>query len=327
MGVNPTGASAAPGRGRTFACVRNHGNLASAAGISAGDHVCWAYETHEDFFAAGAAFLAEGLVAGERLVFTADLSVEELTARLGLLELDPDLVSERALLLRPTAELYYPEFRNLPAGSTHPFEKLCTRAIADGYSGLRVLAEGTTLVADRARYLDQLRYEHLAGARMARGLAMTAMCAYNRRVLGDGGIADIAALHPLVHGPASLSERHLFLDGETLVLTGNVDSTSCPQMRRLLGAITVSGSVFLDVSELDFIDARGLHTLMRWGERLAAGGGSLTICGATPWMSRAWEALDFPEVRGVVMRAGPHCPLDGSQATGRRRTSASVPSP
>ncbi len=324
--MNPTGASATPGRGRTFAFVRNHGNVASAAGISAGDHVCWAYETDEDFFAAGAAFLADGLAAGERLVFTASLTPAELAARIGPLGLDPDLAGERALLLRTSGELYSPEFHNTPAGSMHAFEQLCTQAIADGYSGVRVLGESTRLVADRS-YLGQLRHEHLAEARMAGGLPLTALCAYNRRVLGDGGIADIAALHPLVHGPASLSERHLFFDGETLVLTGYVDSTSCPQMRRLLATVTVTGSAFLDVSELDFIDARGLHTLMRWGERLAADGGSLTICGATPWMSRAWEALDFPEVRGVVMRAGPHCPLDGSQATGRRRTSASVPSP
>jgi anti-anti-sigma factor len=284
--------------------VRSHGVVASAAGLGAGDHVCWAYEAPDDFFAAGSTFLADGLVVGERLVYAANLSRAELTLRLGRLELDPELELSGALLLRTTAELYPPEHRELPGGPMRGFEELCATALADGYSGLRVLSEGTSLVGDRDSYCHHLRHEALVEQRMADGLRMTALCAYNRRILGDGGIADIAALHPLVHGPASLAERALFFDAGRLVLTGTVDSTNCPQMRRLLHTIRLDGPVVLDVTGVSFIDARGLHTLLRWGERLAAEGGSLTICGATPWMARAWEALDRPEARGVLMVSG-----------------------
>jgi anti-anti-sigma factor len=302
--------------------VRSHGVVASAAGLAAGDHVCWAYETEDEFLTGGGTFLADGLVAGDRLLYVASLDAAALAARVGLLGLDPFLEDEGALLLRTTAELFDPALRGAGSGPMRGFEALCTRALADGYSGLRVL-----LVANRSFYLHHLRHEHLAEQRMAGGLPMTAMCSYNRRVLGDGGIADIAALHPLVHGPASLSERALFCEADRLVLTGTIDAASCPQMRRLLGTMRLEGSVLLDVSEVDFIDARGLHTLLRWGERVAAAGGSLTIVGATPWMSRAWEELGYPQVRGVEMSSGPHCRLTGTQQVGRRRTSASVPSP
>lgn len=326
-GGNPSGGSGAPRDRSTFWSVRSHGIVASAAGLGSGDHVCWAYETEDDFFAAGGTFLADGLMLGERLVYVATLDHAGLTARLRPLGLDPGLERERVLLLRTSEELFDPELRGAGSRPMRAFETLCTQALADGYSGLRVLLEGTALVANRSFYLHHLRHEHLAEQRMAGGLPMAAMCAYNRRVLGDGGIADIAALHPLVHGPASLAERALFCEEDRLVLTGTVDSASCPQMRRLLGTMHLAGAVVLDVSELDFIDARGLHTLLRWGERLAAEGGSLTIRGATPWMSRAWEELDFPEVPGVLMSSGPHCRLTGTQQIGRRRTSASVPSP
>lgn len=315
------------GRTRNFTGVRSHGVVASAAGLAVGDHVCWAYEAEDELLAAGGTFLSDGLIAGERLVYVAALDAAGLAARVGPLGLDPLLAAEGALLLRTTAELFDPALRGAGSGPMRGFEALCASALADGYSGLRVLLEGTALVANRSFYLHHLRHEHLAEQRMAAGLRMTAMCAYNRRVLGDGGIGDIAALHPLVHGPASLSERALFCEADRLVLTGTIDAASCPQMRRLLGTMRLAGAVVLDVAEVDFIDPRGLHTLLRWGERLAAAGGSLTIVGATPWMSRAWEALDFPEMRGVLMSAGPHCRLRETQQVGRRRTSASVPSP
>jgi anti-anti-sigma regulatory factor len=307
--------------------VRTHGVIGSAGGLRPGDHVCWAYETEDDLLAAAGTFLADGLLAGERLLYVAPLGPAELAARVAPLGLGPDAEREGALVLRTTSEFFDPEPRGAGSGPMRALEGLCAQALADGYAGLRMVLDATALVANRSFYLHHLRHEHLTEQRMARGLRLTAMCAYNRRVLGDGGIADVAALHPLVHGPAVLAERRLFADGDRLVLTGNVHAGSCPQMRRLLGTTRLDGPVVLDVSELDFIDARGLHTLLRWGERLAASGGSLTIVGATPWMSRAWEALDFPEMRGVEMRSGPHCPLAVDHPVARLSTSASVPSP
>ncbi len=271
-------------------------------GFGVTDHVCWLYGTHARFLDAATEFLADGLAAGERLMYTSARSLPAMRAELAGIPDADRLLDDGGLLLCSLSDMYDPAGAAEPEREFAAWAQAGEQAVRDGYRGLRSVSDATELVVSPQRRTAQVRLEHLAEQYLATGHPIAAMCAYDRQRLGDETVSDVAAMHPLVHGPGTFAERRLYFDEGRLVLAGAVDHFSTDQLARLLAACHRDGTeVILDVGELEFIDARGLFVLARWGRQLADNGGSLRIEHASGVMRRAWEALNFHRSPGVIL--------------------------
>ena len=203
------------------------------------DHLCWIYEDDESFDAAVERFLAGGLARGERLLCIGDDVVERLGGEYPLLPGAGALVERGALELLTVAEAYDAAGAFSPERQFAYYQAQTQRALDDGYTGLRVLAELTALAADAQRRPELVRWEHLADAFMASGSGMTAMCAY-RADLSSEALDDIASVHPVVHSAdGGHPAFRVFFDGDRVVLAGSVDTFSADRLAHVLAASPV----------------------------------------------------------------------------------------
>lgn len=102
-------------------------------------------------------------------------------------------------------------------------------------------------------------------------------------------------------------------DGQTLVLVyGDLDNKSFEEFDEAVTAqIPDGGKVIVDLSELTFLDSRGLGTLVALWRRLERTGGSLVLSGARYQTARVlW-------VTGLVQRIA----MADDVAEGRRQLS------
>jgi anti-anti-sigma regulatory factor len=287
--------------------VRKHGICTTLSGLGVSDHVCWVYDDSREFVDAAVDFLADGLAAGQRLLYVTGRPVEQMRADLSGLRSAEWLLATGGLRVATVSDMVDLSQPIDPERQLAGLAAMTDQAVADGYTGLRIAADVTDIVAEAWRCPSQIVWEHQVEQYMGRGHPLAALCAYDRRAIPDQAVADVAVLHPLVHGPRALTARQLFFDGDRLVLTGEVDSFGCEQIQRLLARSHIGRgphggvAVTLDVAELSFIDARGLVTLARWGESLAGGGGRLVIEGVSPLMRRAWSALGFDRLTAVEL--------------------------
>jgi anti-anti-sigma factor len=165
------------------------------------------------------------------------------------------------------------------------------RAFADGFTGLRVVAEVSTLAADAERRPELLRWEHAADDFIAHGPGFAALCAY-RADLGRDALADVTSVHPVVNAPNGIPPFQVFFDDDRVVLTGSVDTFGAGRLKAVLAASPADGTpVLLDLGLLEFIDVAGLRVLAGWAARLAAHGSRLEVTGASPVVERAWQIL------------------------------------
>jgi diguanylate cyclase len=156
---------------------------------SCGLHLCQPYVDRAEFVAAAVEFLAEGLLRGERLLYVAEVVDAGDLAPLGDVEA---LLRAGVLATHATRELYAPGASIDPGTQVATYRRLTAEAVADGFAGLRVVADATALVAgteDRAAFL---RYEQLVDEVM-RTSPLHALCGYDRRVLAGDLDAFLAA--------------------------------------------------------------------------------------------------------------------------------------
>lgn len=277
--------------------MRPSGLLARPAGVERGDHVCWAYEDDAAFEDAAVRFLAEGLAEGDRLLWVGDGAEERLRRSPGALA-DVDGLTARGTLRVLSVAEGYSAAGTAAAGPMTPERQLAfydaatRRAVDDGYRGLRVVAEITTLAADEAQRAQLLRWEHLADDYVAHGPGFSALCAYRADLLPSDVVADVVSLHPLAHADGPATAFHLWFDEGVLRLGGDVDAFSAGRLARLLAATHVDAQVVtLDLAELAFIDLAGVRALASWADALAGTNRGLVLRGASRLVRRMWELL------------------------------------
>jgi anti-anti-sigma regulatory factor len=258
--------------------VRVHGDLAGGDGIDVGDHVCWGFDGIASFEQATLEFFGDGQRLGERLAYVTceppELQRERL-APLGDLE---RLLAGGSLELHSAFEVYAPRAPGDASATTGDYVAATERALADGYSGLRVAAHAGELPGDPAAWEIQLRWESAADRHMASS-PMTALCGYDRRTTPPELLSDLECVHPASHvGPVRAPFRIFHADAETLTVCGEVDAFSVASFDRLLDvALGQPGASRLDLGELEFIDHHGLQTLAAHRRRLAEDGRAASI--------------------------------------------------
>jgi anti-anti-sigma regulatory factor len=271
--------------------VRAHGCIGSGSGLGPDAHACWIFDRAEEFTDAAVEFLDEGLRAGQRLAYVGSEAVDEQRERLEPLGEVGELIDTGALQLFELGDLYRVGEPIDPDAQIAIYAAATDAALADGYSGLRVAAQVTDLVAEPHTRDAHVRWESLAD-RFGSVRPLSALCGYHRGSLPEPLAFDLAAVHPATNLPPATVPFHLYGEGGELALAGEVDLFSAEDLDRVLELACQPGDeVSLDLAELTIADHHGLEVLAGHTHRLAAGG--CTVHGTSPIVERLCELLDL----------------------------------
>ncbi|MGR6318337.1 MEDS domain-containing protein [Micromonospora soli] len=263
-------------------------------------HSCLAYGDPATFDAHAVPYLAAGLAAGERVWLVAPGAPDDLARRLDRLPGLPDALRRGAAVLVPVEQAYRAGGIIDPETQVRAYAAATEEALAAGYTGLRVMAEATSLVRTPAQRDAFARYEHLID-RYIRRRPMSAICAYDRRELDDRAIAELACLHPETNTDAPF-RLHATLGDAVVALGGELDPSNHQQFAAALDRADprpVDGRVVVDGAALRFVDHRCLLHLRDHARRRGATAVLRTSRAAA---ARLVELLDLTEVRVEVVR-------------------------
>lgn len=272
--------------------MRAHGCIDSGSHLGTDGHACWIFDQQHEFIDAALEYLSDGLRAEQRIVYVGSEPVEEqreLLAPLGDVE---RMIGEGTLQLFELANLYKTGEPVDPDTQVAIYLAATNAALADGYSGLRVAAQATDLALDPHTREAHVRWESVADRYVATH-PLSAFCGYQRGVLPERLLSDLAAVHPASNEGHPAVPFHLFSDSGDVVLTGEVDFFSAQDLDRLLELTCEGGDrVSLNLGELDFIDHHGLARLAAHTQRLAAEGGC-AVHNPPPVVDRLCELLEL----------------------------------
>src|SRR5215813_9772853 len=138
------------------------------------DHMGWTFDGTREFAALAASYLAEGAALGERLCYVAEDPDPADMAQLA------DIVDADALQISSVADMYGPDGLVDPIRQRSDYAAVIDEALAAGYTGIRVAADGSSLVADEQRLNAMIEWEIVAD-RLAAERPITALCAYDKQ--------------------------------------------------------------------------------------------------------------------------------------------------
>ena len=236
--------------------MRTHGLVQSAADLGIHGHACWTYDDETDFLRGAAEFLADGVRLGQRLMFVGPSAPPA------------DLVRDFDLEAATLDEIYVSRDPDYLLGL---YGAATNRALADGFTGLRIAAEVTSLPSDPALHA---RWEAIVDRFMATR-PMAALCCYDRRRLSPDVVTDLCAVHPAANGGAPF---HVYSEPEHLAMDGQVDYFTAAALKRALAA--AGDGRPLDLSAVAFADHHALRVLAESG---------LPVRGISPSMRRLCE--------------------------------------
>lgn len=269
--------------------MRRSGVLGTVENLGPSDHACWLYHDGQEFRSQAARFLGDGRKLGQRLLYVGASPARELREDLAGLPGRDDLIAADALRLAPLAEHYQRPSQIAPEEQLGRFIETMHQALADGYRGLRLLAEVSSLAQDAEDRRARAHTEHLAERFMAAGNPMSALCCYDWRQFGSQALEDIACAHPLVRAPHAERMFRLFGAGSELALAGEVDCRNVGALERALANVH---SATVDLGALAFIDHTGLLALGRRRREVYREGGKLEFVAIPALARRMLELLD-----------------------------------
>jgi anti-anti-sigma factor len=280
--------------------VRPHGEVTEIPRAGASDHICWVYdEDDEAFDRAVRRFLAGGLERRERVLVIGNRVIDSIGTPADGFGDAAALLADGALRTLTTAEAYEAAGEFVPHVQRTFYDDATQEALADGYTGLRVVAEVTALAEDPVGRATLAEWEHLADEYVAQESGFTAMCAYSSRLSPDA-LADVASVHPLVHAPAAAPSFQVFFDGPRVALSGSVDTFSADRLARVLASSPVGpGGAVLDLEAVEFMDVAASRVIARWAGDLGIRHLSLEVRGASPLVRRMWQVLGLADVAPV----------------------------
>lgn len=280
--------------------TRSAGLVEHLRNLGPHDHVCWSFDDPSEFRRRAGEFLSDGLASGRRVYYVRPGDPRDLENDLR------DVPNWREALRTGAAQVVPLDTRHPPGAVVDPAEQVRSyasateKAIADGFAGLRVAAEVTTL-ARSAEQLDAVaRHEFSVDRFMARR-PFSAMCAYNREILGEQAVAQLACMHPVSNVAVAGFRLHATADPDAhLALAGELDLAAWELFDRAacrlgrLGLPPAAEELIVDGAGLRFIDHR---SLLRLAELAGAHGTALVLRTRCPAATRLATILDLENVR------------------------------
>ncbi len=149
-------------------------------------HLGWFFHGVHEFEGGATTFLAEGAARGERLMLVADDPRVDLWPQ--------SLVERGQLIVASTAEVYGPECLVVAEAQRDTFTAALEDALREGYSGIRVAADNTSLVSGPERQEAWTRWEEMADRFMAEN-PVTGLCGFDRTRSEPAAVAALQQLH------------------------------------------------------------------------------------------------------------------------------------
>lgn len=269
--------------------MRHAGLLDSPRALGPDGHGCWGYDDlGGDFLEAAVAFLEEGRELGQALMFVGGPESEAVVRSTEPLA---SMVADGTLRVVPF-DAVYPDGRRLPhADQWATYAATTEQAMAAGATGLRVLAEVTSLVRSHG-WEGQALWETYADRRMA-DWSLSALCCFDRGMVAPDDLGRIACAHPVADRRLADSVPfRLYGDGGAIAITGEIDAFSSHTLRQLLRVDDpVDGDRILDLEGLTFIEHTGVRALHAYAEDVRAQGRSLTVRGGPRSLQRIAAVL------------------------------------
>jgi anti-anti-sigma regulatory factor len=253
--------------------VRCSGVCSSVRGLGPHDHVCVPYDDGGELRREIVGYLRDGRRLGQRLMYVGSSPEEQLRRDLEELGDADRLLADGALQVASLAGVYEVGEPLDAQAQLATYAEATDAAVREGYAGLRVAAEVTDLVAAPEAWDAHVAWEAVADGYMANA-PLSAMCCYDRRVLPDAIVADLARVHPVARCDVAVAPFRIFSSGkrDTLMLAGEVDYFNADDLDRLLGlAMPAGSSTVLDLGELRFIDQHGLMRVAKRAGRPEGG--------------------------------------------------------
>lgn len=149
-------------------------------------HLGWCFSGMPSFEGRAASFLARGLQRNEQLFFVADDPNPELWP--------DDIVLRGILRIASTREIYGPETTVRPFSQRRLFDDVLAEALREGYQGIRVAADNTSMVSDQSRLEAWLRWEQEVDGFVAEN-PVTGLCAFDRLRVNPEALRMVLHLH------------------------------------------------------------------------------------------------------------------------------------
>ena len=238
-----------------------------------GTHLCRFSEGAEDHTRGAAAFVAAGLLAGERVVYLLDTADATSAVREGTADIlaalqthgidtAASLGAEQLVLTRIN------DFSDPPVAEARSrFRAMADRAQADGMAGLRIAADMRRTLS-RFGPLEYLVRRETTATSFHRSVGISSLCQYDAQTTSTAAIELLTAAHSGL-APASTPEPLARFEqrDDALLVSGELDVSNVQQFQQILRARSVATSrVVADVHGLTFMDAatmRGLVELLR----------------------------------------------------------------
>lgn len=251
--------------------MRRRTSVESAASLRPHDHTVWFGGGQADLYAMASEAFAEGLRRNEKLMFVAD---EPDASRLRGIDVE-SLLESGQLEMADVGDVYGGNDFSASA-QLATFQHVLAESLAAGYSGIRVVADNTSLTqGDDASFERWLAWEQLTDHFQAES-AVTGICFFDRGALSPQRISDLAALHPVqAQANAATSPFAVFADRDSVMLVGSVGAGDREPLRRLLATVDFTLKPSLDLSATHLLDDTALLVL---GE-LATAERPLTLIG------------------------------------------------
>jgi len=267
----------------------------AATGRSAGDHVCWPFRDRGELAAVARAFVTEGLGRDERVAYVGQGRPRELRHDLvGLADLQ-DCLDRGQLQVTDIAAMPASDPAADPVDELTDLAAMTQDSLDAGYTGLRIVANGTLRVLNPRRRDRIVHYEHPID-RFCLDHAYTRLCAFDTTTLGADVLAELGCVHTLTYGELSPFQL-CAARGVDAALVGSVDAFCIAQLLQALRRIGVpppGGQAVLDATELEFVDVRALRDL----DRHAADAGATLVLRSPPkFVLRLMELLGVRAVQ------------------------------
>ncbi|HVF19467.1 MAG TPA: MEDS domain-containing protein [Mycobacteriales bacterium] len=278
---------------------------ADVSTLARGDHACWSYSSDEEHAEVLRAFLVAGLREDERVLYVGDESeVRAMLSDLAAVADTGTLLRDGKLVVGDVDDAYLPDGVFDPAACVEGFRDVALQAVDDGYAGVRVAGENTSIL-NRPGML-QLWYDYeIRVELLTASMPILGLCCFDRRHSDDPVLAILDSVHRVAIGTASVLgfTVHGRADGR-LSLAGEVDAFTVPQLKQVLsGAARDVDDLVIDVAGLEFIDSSGLRLLDRLAHGRIPRQGPITVVGATSHLRGIWQLLRPDHASAVVLQA------------------------
>lgn len=276
-----------------------------------GDHVCWAFDRDDERLASMAAVVDAGVRRREKVLWlTESLLPTALLAGLEAHGRQAGAASDRGQLVIDNArDTYLAGGRFDPEAALRALDGHITRALHEGWAGLRLIGDMAWASGHDVRIDHLSRYEAAAN-RLFAGRQAMAVCQYDQRLFSAAELREASAAHPastvvnpgVVWAPLLRMER----TPTGLRVAGEADMSNRGALAAVLDALVeehrrAGRSAVVDLSGLTFADAAAAGLLLRAAAALPSG---VRFTGCHPTISRMLALFGAAEVPGLTMSGG-----------------------